>query len=916
MKKLILLLCFLMLLLSTVKAINYCPNLNASLISYVSMDYNCTKDDKNPNALWTGTVGLIQSNTSILNKSCDFELNSSMRVASSYIISGGYFNPEEPFTFSIWFKMESDTATAFDFIASSLSSSNTKLSDIAYKGSEDDTRFLTYNTVSNLLYSSLNFWDTDWHHIVMSVDTSGKIQRAYLDNVSYGTATVNIIDMSDHNIVCIGCAYILTGGVVNFMDGLLDEAMIFNKVLNITEISQLYGVCNPMIPIPTEVAPSLVLNQGLPSNNSLNYNKTIFYFNGTVQYTTTNDFSCKFYEESINIENKTPSDITINQNFTITDEIESLDYYINCSNSNTTFSIYWNNISNTLPIPNLNLYSGLPNNNSWSNESIGFYYNGTPINTRNDNFECKIYENGINILTQNPSNIENNQNFTITVEVFFYNYSVNCTNTNSTSTIYWQNITLDLPTPPLSLTLNKGLPNDNSQFTSYQNFNYNGSIIGTSDNNFLCMIFENNINILNQSPTNISQHQNFTINYDISRFNYSINCTNTNTSDVINWYNISIDTIEPRITINYPTSGLYIDYTSNWYQSIVINDTNLDGYYVRYYFNNSGVLILQQEFKGIDLDSTYYTLGNLTNASNWCIVPTCSIFLNVTAWDSHNPINKPHEEYTSINNTDNLLRFYFHNDYIELYSDDLKGFTVVDEDNKYKIIFDVKNQFDASIFLRSNNPLIYKKNSIYQAHFIIREILKYIDFVSPDITIKEIQKINDYEYKIKVDFEKKLLKTESIGDLNINQEYLQFYLYEAPSLTLIYLEQLNITAHNINDTATNINDIITTIRGDFQMFIWVILFLTLLIFGLLTHYKIVLIFDSFISVILGYLMFLNENIPIEMQGVYKVVVLLSTVSVFFMLFIYGTIASYISAVNQKKKRESENKDFLRAYLKE
>ena len=138
------------------------------------------------------------------------------------------------FTMSFWFNSTSTAAQYFmDF-------RNPIYMEFGYdvgSGAYNNTySFIIYTGSQYALHSSANLRDGNWHHIAVTYD--GVTLKMYIDNATPITSTPNDNTQFSHSSGNkIGAS--ATGTAV--MNGSIDQVRIFNRALNSTEISKLYG---------------------------------------------------------------------------------------------------------------------------------------------------------------------------------------------------------------------------------------------------------------------------------------------------------------------------------------------------------------------------------------------------------------------------------------------------------------------------------------------------------------------------------------------------------------------------------------------------------------------------------------------------------------------------------------------------
>lgn len=358
-----------------------------------------------------------------------------------------------------------------------------------------------------------------------------------------------------------------------------------------------------------------------------------------------------------------------------------------------------------------------------------------------------------------------------------------------------------------SFTLNKGLPNDNSQHTESLSFWFNGTVTNTDKTNFNCTFKQDNTLVFNQSISDITINNNFTLDYECLFCNYTIDCSNTNTSDSISWQTITTDFTEPFINISQPISTSEWFYDTDYSFNVTLNDTNLDGYNISFYENNSGVLTLKQNFYLSNMTGGWYVIDNTTNSSTWC-TNSCSVYMNVTSWDSHNPVYKPHKKYNELFIDKGFMHIKFDNYFIELNSNKVKKYEILDQNNKYEIQFEFSQKDNIDFDVYSNTEFYFKKSE-YKGHFVFPSILKFLDFESEDLELVNLTQISPVHWKIVFNSNKLKIKTKSIGDLHVNSDKVLFdivYRYSVTEQSLLDINETNTQILNNTNTLVTLVD--------------------------------------------------------------------------------------------------------------
>ncbi len=137
------------------------------------------------------------------------------------------------FTISAWFKSNS-FSTADDrptILGSSVSTSNRTYVQVSSIG---EPIVATWNGVSMNNKSGNPVKVGTWHHIVMT--NNGTTVNGYIDNILM-TGSVSANTSFSNNKTNIG-----SGPVFGFFPGIIDDVRIYNRVLSLAEINQLYNL--------------------------------------------------------------------------------------------------------------------------------------------------------------------------------------------------------------------------------------------------------------------------------------------------------------------------------------------------------------------------------------------------------------------------------------------------------------------------------------------------------------------------------------------------------------------------------------------------------------------------------------------------------------------------------------------------
>lgn len=256
--------------------------LDVDLKAYYKLD-GTTGDVKDELDQHNGTNnGATRGATGIIATAFDFE--SGDGTDRVLIPASSDFNMGN-FTMSLWFKPESN-AQGYILRADS----GSEVLYLAYLS----TNKINYYLDATNFDSSSTFSAGNWYNVVITRQDNGTMTM-YVNNNSEGTAT---------NTGTLGSVRISLGndwGGAGPVDGIIDEVAIWGRVLNRTEIDDLYNNGNGITYATTNAAPWV--NAISPANNSLyttspkdinftcygaddvNFTQMEFYLNGTLTNT-------------------------------------------------------------------------------------------------------------------------------------------------------------------------------------------------------------------------------------------------------------------------------------------------------------------------------------------------------------------------------------------------------------------------------------------------------------------------------------------------------------------------------------------------------------------------------------------------------------------------------------------------------
>ncbi len=177
--------------------------------------------------------------------------------SSDYIINSSAFSQQSfsTFSYSAWIK--SDTSSIEDIYYVSTSTINFYIR--AATGTRHIIRHAQLGDGTSDITTTENLADKNWHHIVFI--WNGTFTHLYVDGNHYdGEAATGTFNLQGP--FCIGNCY----SPVSW-DGLIDEAMLFNRSLSATEVAQIYNSTYSRF-YPT--GEMLFQNNNFGTNNTLN----------------------------------------------------------------------------------------------------------------------------------------------------------------------------------------------------------------------------------------------------------------------------------------------------------------------------------------------------------------------------------------------------------------------------------------------------------------------------------------------------------------------------------------------------------------------------------------------------------------------------------------------------------------------
>jgi hypothetical protein len=549
---------------------------------------------------------------------------------------------EKPFSILVWVYPTISPADSQSFI----SIGTTDYNSISFALNDDETLIFVGDTDGASGWEIIDFSTgaitlNEWSNIGLIRDTSG-VYTYYINGADAGGGFTNANDLFiNTNILKIGGHYRGTSGYD--FNGSIDEVMIFNRSLSATEIKQLY--------IKGKAKWNYTTSQNLTSGGNNTYNISTLTTNILPEYkffsgngTETSDSETPFYSPllfsgmSFDFYGGPSPDSEYPIFFSPTETPadsptysagQSYEFNISINNTNGTAWIRFNGTNYSA-----SNYTGIIFNWTTLDLSAGtFHYNWSAYgNGSSNNFNMSnSYTYTINQASSVVNLTLNNSQQNISI-VNNTAIDLNCSTITGDSSAYlelWNNGTLiNNGTSPIGNTTlfntNLGDYNITCIYEATQNYSrisqiYYVNVTGVADavNPEISIVYPAN----NTNSTNTGLNVNYTFSDETgvdscwySNDSYSVNttlasCVNITTitwsegqHNVSVWVNdtsgnenmssvsFTIDSTAPNVTINYPTSGLELNYVS----SINFNVTALDETEVSscWYTLNSVLIIL------------------------------------------------------------------------------------------------------------------------------------------------------------------------------------------------------------------------------------------------------------------------------------------------------------------------------------
>lgn len=432
----------LLILSSTVHA-----DLSTPLVAYFYND--CTTDEYSTYDLTTSGSPTTSATVKVGTNSCDFEFSTSDYVYNNAVANLDFADGDH--SICTWIKPESDSAY---FVFTLANTGSATPYHILYSNDATDilTDFLNQGGVgSNTVAGPDLTGDTAWHH-VCAVSSSTGCSNLTVDATNYGQDCSPALSLADADQVF----QISANNGANYWDGLMNQFLIYNYKLTMTEIAQLYNSGNGYDPLAS--AGSLTLNTSLINNTNSTSNPFTFTINGSV-VDTTDIWNVSFYVNG-SLQTTVVNTALNNTNiqFNYSDGNGAYLFNVTAINNESIVDSFTRNVFIDTIQPKIQIISGLTNNTVITKtDGANFKINYSDTNLEAINFT--IYR----LLSNGSIDIKMNNTFvqSITTGEYIYNFTDSFLNSN------W----LNARDYAVVLSAWDGHTDNNLRFTPYVDFN-------------------------------------------------------------------------------------------------------------------------------------------------------------------------------------------------------------------------------------------------------------------------------------------------------------------------------------------------------------------------------------------------------------------------------------------------------------
>lgn len=667
---------------------------------------------------------------------------------------------------------------------------------------------LTYWTFANTVY-----YNGGWNHIVFtSINQSANSQEVYINTVDQ-----NVGNAIDDGISACNNYWGFGDGAFNNQGfvGLIDEVMIFNQVLNQSQINELYNYGNCTGCGFDGSAP--IVSIDYPTNTT--YTELLHDLN----YTQSNGVNC-WYSKDGGVTNS--SHVSAGENFSGLTGVEgSNNWTVFCDNAygNTSTSVGFS-IELTHPTKIVkqfiadelvyysNAYGGWQNQDNFNDSD--FSTQSTPADGRCANITKTYYKSSANgtevnsIIFESKMGVTSAENFTINntlpncfdqenITIRYWcpsdgHIQIECINITGEPTVLKNNFVGDQWAYETAfywnVTINQSIqvdfydlpPTNGTETKDAINLSFNLLAYNKTAN---CTIFANNFYLyeyvnITEGGYNIA----FNDSYWIQGYNeLNVTCENSTQAESEIKY-IFVDDINPFINWTTPVNLSYYPREYNIPINLSTNDTNNYALNISVNFGGNSTFVYSNYSVNITETYNHYsTLNLLNNATGWY-----KYF--VLAIDGHTK-----QKIKPINERNIISGVYIgkvFNDIIKVYFKKSDIFTFGTKNFIDRKSFDIKfkdKRSNISIYVEANNIKYVGDKYGYIGHFIIDDNY-WIDFNNnASMYVTDYKKHNDSLYELfmyknpNIDY----VLFHSIGVLNKNNETRYSY-YQNYNLTGVH----------------------------------------------------------------------------------------------------------------------------------
>jgi len=211
----------------------------SAIVANYRMNNDWTDSSGNGN---TGTAegGATFSSSAKFGSHCgDFD-GTNDYVSADNLTADDFFDGAH--SYSVWIKLKSGSPDGAILGASSDTAAVYQYSILYFHNSNKKFGVQVLNDATSNSVESTNTYtnDTNWHHLVATVNASGHIVF-YVDGSSCGSDSTNTVTLPDVNTFTLGAFGWPTNTVIAPIPAYLDDVAVFNRVLTADEVTHLYN---------------------------------------------------------------------------------------------------------------------------------------------------------------------------------------------------------------------------------------------------------------------------------------------------------------------------------------------------------------------------------------------------------------------------------------------------------------------------------------------------------------------------------------------------------------------------------------------------------------------------------------------------------------------------------------------------